>query len=815
MKTIMITRLFIALMIVTSIHAATDPVLWLTFDGDVEDQSGNGYHGTNLNETEFSAEVPPALGTGSSLLLANGDAENQGVSVAGNEDLNTDAFTMAYWVNPAGPQGNAGLERLTSRGGDSFETAIGDRNAVGGGDPLTLSYFAGTWESTEITLPENEWSHVAWRNNDDETLDLFVNGEKVFSGSGVTAGRIGTDAVLNIGTRHNEVEGFEGTMDDFRHYSMALADDEIADLLSPALSLPPFVGAWAFDGDATDSSGNGNDGDLVDAEFSDDTPRADGGQSLLLSGGAHVLVPHSESLNVTTAMSIAAWVKPVGDVEWDGVIAKNPSDDSNPNHAGNFELRIENGGRFLHFLHQQGGANDTAFQMGAESIIDADVWTHIVVTAETETGNVSFYINGELSQTLESIITIDEFPTNESPLFIGTRADLFTGFDGLLDEVVLHNAVLDETEIDNLFTNGLRAPGDADGDGMSDDWEISFGLDPDDPADAELDPDGDGLTSRQEFDLRTNPVLDDTDADGLTDNVETKTGMWVSATDTGTSPTNPDTDRDRLLDGVETNTGIFVDETNTGTDPHVKDSDDDGALDGFEVAGGFDPTDPNSVASHIFPGGFFTSRHVWSAGDPIGSVEDAESALNGEIDLQGDITVRHPYSHFHDNVNAPISQDLSIPYPLWAEPEDLADENIIAGERIGGGQGARDDFAIESTGQFFLRSGGEIRFIVNSDDGFVMWVDGEEIAAHRANRGRNNNLDDVDGDGDPSERGIRELAAGSHTMRVVSWERGGGAGHSVYIARTGVSADDPVNSDTFELLSGFNIHDVGNGRYRW
>ena len=36
-----------------------------------------------------------------------------------------------------------------------------------------------------------------------------------------------------------------------------------------------------------------------------------------------------------------------------------------------------------------------------------------------------------------------------------------------------------------------------------------------------------------------------------------------------------DTDSDGLLDGVETNTGTFVDADNTGTDPHAADTDED------------------------------------------------------------------------------------------------------------------------------------------------------------------------------------------------------------------------------------------------
>jgi hypothetical protein len=222
------------------------------------------------------------------------------------------------------------------------------------------------------------------------------------------------------------------------------------------------VGHWTFDGTLNDATANANNGSFAGAPlptYSGDTPAALGGGQSLLFGGAtgHVLVPDSNSLDMDSAVTIAAWVKPNGNVAWDGIVAKSPSVGSLSNHAGNYELRLENGNRTPTFHFQSVGGTDDTLAYGGQVATANSAWQHVAVTA-SRSGQARFYVNGLPSS--PAAIGGLFGATNSNPLYIGSRADVFTTMDGWIDDLRIYDNVLSSRDIYQLANPGVD-PGEA------------------------------------------------------------------------------------------------------------------------------------------------------------------------------------------------------------------------------------------------------------------------------------------------------------------------------------------------------------------
>ena len=173
---------------------------------------------------------------------------------------------------------------------------------------------------------------------------------------------------------------------------------------------------------------------------------------------------------------------------------------------------------------------------------------------------------------------------------------------------------------------------DTDGDSLSDGDEVQNGTNPLVYDEVDTDADDDGLSNDEETAAGTNPDDPDSDDDGLTDGDEVHTHS--------TNPLDSDSDDDGLSDGDEVNTYLTSplnadsdadglsdgDEVNTySCDPMDSDSDDDGLKDGEEV--GTYSSDPNKADSD--EDGLLDAWEIAHGFDPAVADRDSDSDHDG------------------------------------------------------------------------------------------------------------------------------------------------------------------------------------------
>ncbi|MFT5411743.1 MAG: hypothetical protein ACI9NC_004479 [Verrucomicrobiales bacterium] len=196
-----------------------------------------------------------------------------------------------------------------------------------------------------------------------------------------------------------------------------------------------------------------------------------------------------------------------------------------------------------------------------------------------------------------------------------------SGFAGEIALIRIYDMAITQTDIDASY-EAIADQGDDDGDGMKNFWEGVNGFDKDDPNDAALDADADGLDNLGEFNAGTDPHDTDSDNDTLTDGSEIAIGS---------NPLKTDSDDDGLDDAAEVSADPFI------TSPILADTDSDGLIDPVELMIGSDPTDASSVGTILVITEFMASNG-FSLDDEDGDSSDWIEILNptgDAIDLAG------------------------------------------------------------------------------------------------------------------------------------------------------------------------------------
>ncbi len=238
-------------------------------------------------------------------------------------------------------------------------------------------------------------------------------------------------------------------------------------LALPATSQAPclhiqdgLVAYYPFDNNATDASGNSNDGNLIGNPVYETGVF---GSSIRMDGeGDYISVPASASLNaIGQAYTIAAWIK-VDEwfvnsaVAFASIVNKGVENIS----SRQFFFGIEEDA--MHTLTGSCGVYNAPSPFMA-----LNEWRFVAVTFDTETNLLEFYLDG-MPLTMGMRTCGDALVANNHPMHIGRDISGLDEFlNGWLDELRIYGRALSAGEIQALYgicdctdlTEGFAAPG--------------------------------------------------------------------------------------------------------------------------------------------------------------------------------------------------------------------------------------------------------------------------------------------------------------------------------------------------------------------
>lgn len=208
---------------------------------------------------------------------------------------------------------------------------------------------------------------------------------------------------------------------------------------------------WLFDEEnaatAEDASGNGNTGELVGV------PAWEAGQfgmALSLDGAeSHVLVPDSPDLDaaLSDGFTIVVWVRGEYVNDWHGVLTKAEDWDNTMSYL---IQRDRDSAAFNAGLFPTGDAAGATW-FASTVVPEDDVWYHLAVRYDG--AEASYLVDGEVKTVIAYAVGVQD---NGSPLVIGSNyPNAIQGFPGLIDDVGIFSAALDDDDIGVIIEVGL------------------------------------------------------------------------------------------------------------------------------------------------------------------------------------------------------------------------------------------------------------------------------------------------------------------------------------------------------------------------
>ncbi|MFC2124526.1 LamG-like jellyroll fold domain-containing protein [Bacteroidota bacterium] len=446
MQKLLQTILTLIILLGSNFSFAQAPIAYYPFNGNANDESGNGYDGTENGGVTLTTD---RFGTAASAYSFDGSSGY--IILPSNTifDFDNQDFTLSVWIKPITISND---NRVINYGGSVYNQylicAAGTNTIYGG------AYVDGTNGTTDPTnIPiDNQWHHLTFvRDNANNTVSFYVDAilrSSNTGGSGTLADKE-ADRRLTIG-RKQRTSGqsesyFHGDIDDVRIYNRALTSNEV-DLIFHETGWDPLeqglIADYPFNGNANDESGYGYDG----TEYGGITLTTDRfgktDSAYYFDGFDDKLTMPSGFINTGTK-SISLWFN-TDILDIYQVILDNDYAST----LGN-GIRIVTSGSSLICSARNG--NDANEYLETDPIpIKENSWYHVVMVEDENIPDLKVYINGFLYET-DNTSEGTETP-GTSNVTIGADATTSVNpYKGIIDDIRIYNRALDQSEVICLF----------------------------------------------------------------------------------------------------------------------------------------------------------------------------------------------------------------------------------------------------------------------------------------------------------------------------------------------------------------------------
>ncbi|NQV37379.1 MAG: hypothetical protein HQ509_05150, partial [Candidatus Marinimicrobia bacterium] len=419
------------------------------FNGNANDESGNGLHGIPIGVT------PTADRYGIDDQAYSFDGTDDYIHLPLDDVFNinsTDQKTITFWLNVdigASETGVIMSRFYQSPGWDprwsivyNIENKIhiqiqdgttGDENYM---TPVA-SIIPGIWQLFAITF-----------DRINEISDVYIDTNMVISHSIVKDGDFANDMYPGIGahdeTLYNGTVGgfFKGKLDDIRIYDDILSVDDIRNLFLAASLDTSLIAYYPFNGNANDESGNENDGNVNGAILT--TDRFGNTNSAYSFDGVddYIQVPYDPSLQPTEQLTVSIFALLSEYSSYQAFVS---------NHAP---------GGWAIWVKQDSVGIDIQFPANEDRIVARYSLENIPVNSWFNVAGVyngsgiGLYINGELKTEIPFNGPISYLYNNDIHIGAHVNSGSWPFLDGIIDDIHIYNRALSYQEIDSLYHLG-------------------------------------------------------------------------------------------------------------------------------------------------------------------------------------------------------------------------------------------------------------------------------------------------------------------------------------------------------------------------